>query len=205
MTDPARTLAVSVPGVLLLNAAWLVPFAAGYRVGYETLNQLFSLSALQEHSLNWFQSLLGLGREIGYFNFTGAETWYSYPWLPRWRYYAIAASIPLLALAALCWHRDRRTVFLVLAAVIATMAGPGIRPPSAGFICGPRSTSRCSATSATPTAGSFPGPRVRATGRPGHPALAAGRRRQDGVPVSRGGPPRREWGPASLLVSRSLS
>lgn len=133
VSDLARTLAVSVPGVLLLNAAWLVPFVAGYRVGYETLNQLFSLSALQEHSLNWFQSLLGLGREIGYFNFTGAETWYSYPWLPRWGYYAFAASIPLLALAALWWHRDRRTVFLVLAAVIATMAGPGINAPLGGL------------------------------------------------------------------------
>ena len=131
--DLARTLAVSVPGVLLLNAAWLVPFAAGYRVGYETLNQLFSLSALQKHSLDWFQSLLGLGREIGYFNFTGAQTWYSYPWLPPWGYYAFAASIPLLALAALWWHRDRRTVFLVLAAVIATLAGPGINAPLGGL------------------------------------------------------------------------
>ena len=119
--------------MLLLNAVWLVPFVAGYRVGYETLNQLFSLSALQKHSLNWFQSLLGLGREIGYFNFTGAETWYSYPWLPEWAYYAFAASIPLLALAALWWHRDRRTVFLVLAAVLATLAGPGINAPLGGL------------------------------------------------------------------------
>ena len=133
MSNLARTLAVSVPGVLLLNAAWLVPFVAGYRVGYQTLNQLFSLSDLQKHSLNWFQSLLGLGREIGYFNFTGAETWYSYPWLPQWGYYAFAASIPLLALAALWWHRDRRTVFLVLAAVIATLAGPGINAPLGGL------------------------------------------------------------------------
>ena len=102
VSNLARTLAVSVPGVLLLNAAWLVPFVARYRVGYQTLNQLFSLSNLQKHSLNWFQSLLGLGREIGYFNFTGAETWYSYPWLPQWGYYAFAASIPLLALPRLC-------------------------------------------------------------------------------------------------------
>ena len=131
--DLARTLAVSVPGVLLLNAALLAPFVVGYRVGYETLNQLFNLSALQEHSLNWYQSLLGLGREIGYFNFTGAETWYSYPWLPQWGYYAFAASIPLLALAALWWHRDRRTVFLVLAAVIATLAGPGVNAPLGGL------------------------------------------------------------------------
>lgn len=131
--DLARTLAVSVPGVLLLNAAWLVPFAVGYRVGYQTLNQLFSLSDLQKHSLNWFQSLLGLGREIGYFNFTGAETWYSHPWLPQWGYYAFAACIPLLALAALWWHRDRRTVFLVLTAVIATLAGPGPNAPLGGL------------------------------------------------------------------------
>jgi hypothetical protein len=129
----ARTLAVSVPGVLLLNAAWLVPFVAGYRVSYQTLNQLFSLRSLHEHSLNWYQSLLGLGREIGYFNFTGAETWYSYPWLPQWGYYAFAASVPLLALAALWWHRDRRTVFLVLAAVIATLAGPGMNAPLGGL------------------------------------------------------------------------
>jgi hypothetical protein len=125
----ARTLAVSVPAVLLLNSAWLVPLAAGFRVGYETLNQLFSLSSLQQHSLTFDQSLLGLGREIGYFNFTGAETWYSSPWFPQWGYYMFAGVVPLLAFAAIWWHRDRRTVFLVLAAVLATLAAPGTNPP----------------------------------------------------------------------------
>jgi hypothetical protein len=97
LTNLARTAAVAVPGVLLLNSAWLVPFISGFRVGYETLNQLFAPNSLQTHSLPFFESLLGLGREIGYFNFTGLQTWYSSPWLPRWGYYAFAAVIPLLA------------------------------------------------------------------------------------------------------------
>jgi len=32
-----RTLALAVPGVLLLNAAWLLPSVTGYRAQYETL------------------------------------------------------------------------------------------------------------------------------------------------------------------------
>lgn len=133
LANAARTLAVAVPGVLLLNAAWLVPLLAGYRVGYETLNSLFTIGMLSIRSLDWGQSLLGFGREIGYFNFTGLQTWYSSPWLPVWGYYAFAAVIPLLAYAALWWHRDRRTVFLVLASVLAVMAAPGIRPPLGGL------------------------------------------------------------------------
>lgn len=129
LANLARTLAVSVPAVLLLNSAWLVPFAAGFRVGYETLNQLFSLSSLEAHSLTFDQSLLGLGREIGYFNFTGVETWLSSPWFPQWGYYLFAGVVPALAIAAIWWHRDRRTVFLVIAAVLATLAAPGTNPP----------------------------------------------------------------------------
>jgi hypothetical protein len=133
LTNLARTAAVAVPGVLLLNGAWLVPFVVGYRVAYETLNQLFIPTSLQTHSLPFFESLLGLGREIGYFAFTGLQTWYSSPWLPRWDYYAFAAVIPLLAFAALWWHRDRRTVFLVLSVVLATLVAPGTHAPLGGL------------------------------------------------------------------------
>jgi hypothetical protein len=125
----AGTLAVAVPSVLLLNAAWLVPTLTGYHAQYETLSQIFSTQQLSTRSLDLYPSLLGFGREIGYFGFTGTETWYSYPGLPLWAYYALASVIPLLAYSALRWHRDRHAVFLVLAAVLATLAAPGGRAP----------------------------------------------------------------------------
>jgi hypothetical protein len=123
------TLTVAVPGILLLNSAWLVPFLDEYRVGYETLNQIFTITSLSSRSLDFYSSVLGFGREIGYFAFTGAETWFSYPWLSMWAYYAFASIIPILAYSALWWRRDRLTVFLALAAVLATLAAPGTRPP----------------------------------------------------------------------------
>jgi hypothetical protein len=127
------TLALAVPGVLLLNSAWLVPSLAGYRVQYETLNQFFSISSLSSRSLGLYPSFLGFAREIGYFAFTGVQTWYSYPWLPVWEYYLLASIIPLLAYSALWWRRDRRTFFLALASVLATLAAPGSRPPLGGL------------------------------------------------------------------------
>jgi hypothetical protein len=133
LANTARTLAVAVPGVLALNAAWLVPSLTGYRAQYETLNQFFSLGSLSTRSLDLYPSLLGFGREIGYFGFTGTETWYSYPGLPLWAYYALASLVPVLAYLALRWHRDRRTVFLALAALLATLAAPGSRPPLGGL------------------------------------------------------------------------
>ena len=125
----ASTLAIAVPGVLLLNAAWLVPTLTGYKAQYETLSQIFSSAQLSTRSLDLYPSLLGFGREIGYFGFTGTETWYYYPGLPLWAYYALATTIPLLAYSALRWHRGRRAAFLMLAAVIATLVAPGSRAP----------------------------------------------------------------------------
>ena len=129
----ARTLLVGIPGVLLLNAAWLVPSLSGYRAQYETLNQIFSFASLSTRSLDFYQSLLGFGREIGYFGFTGTETWFSYPWLPLWAYYTFASLVPILAYAALRWHRDRRTIFLAVASVLATLLAAGSRPPFGGL------------------------------------------------------------------------
>ena len=120
-------------GVLLLNAAWLVPSLTGYRAQYETLSQFFSLGSLSARSLGLYPSLLGFGREIGYFGFTGTETWYSYPGLPLWAYYALASLVLVLAGLALRWHRDHRTVFLAMAAAAATLAAPGSRPPLGGL------------------------------------------------------------------------
>ncbi|MGP8001732.1 MAG: hypothetical protein ACLPKI_31070 [Streptosporangiaceae bacterium] len=129
LADTARTLAVAVPGVLLMNAAWLLPSLTGYRAQYETLNQIFSVAQLSTRSLDFYPSLLGFSREIGYFGFTGTETWYSFPGLPLWAYYAFATIIPVFAYLALRWNRDRRTIFLVLAAILATLIAPGSNAP----------------------------------------------------------------------------
>ena len=125
----SKTLVFAMPGVILLNAAWLLPSLTGYRAQYETLSQIFSVSQLSSRSLAFYPSLLGFGREIGYFGFTGTETWYSYPGLPLWAYYAFATLVPVLAYMALRWYRDRRTLFLALAAIVATFAASGSHAP----------------------------------------------------------------------------
>ena len=127
--NAAWTLAVAIPGMLLINSAWLVPSLANYRVKYETLNQVFNTGMLSIRSVDFYPSLLGFGREIGYFAFTGSESWFSYPWLPLWAYYAFATIIPILAYSVLWWRRDRLTVLLVVASLFATLAAPGTRAP----------------------------------------------------------------------------
>ena len=133
LRNAACTLSLAVPGVLLLNSAWLIPSLAGYRIQYETLNQFFSISSLSSRSLDLYPSFLGFAREIGYFAFTDAQTWYSFPWLPVWEYYVLASIIPVLAYLALWQRRDHKTVFLALAAVTATLAAPGSHPPLGGL------------------------------------------------------------------------
>ena len=129
VVDGLRSLAVAVPGVLAMNAAWLVPTLTGFRAQYQTLSQIFPTSELSSRSLDLYPSLVGFGREIGYFGFTGTETWFSYPGLPLWLYYAFASVIPVLAVSVLWWRRDGRVAFLALSAVAATLAAPGTRAP----------------------------------------------------------------------------
>ncbi len=129
LANGGRTLAIAIPGVVALNAAWLAPALTGQRAQYQTLSQIFSTSELSSRSIDLYPSLVGFGREIGYFGFTGTETWFSYPGLPLWAYYAFATVVPALALSVLWWRRDLRTVFLALSAVAATLAAPGTRAP----------------------------------------------------------------------------
>ena len=134
MRNAACTLSLAVPGILLLNSAWLIPSLAGYRIQYETLNQFFSISSLSSRSLGLYPSFLGFAREIGYFAFTDVETWYSFPWLPVWEYYVLASIIPVLAYLALWWRRDQRTVFLALASVAGHSCCPGESASAGWFV-----------------------------------------------------------------------
>ncbi|MGH9020679.1 MAG: hypothetical protein ACRDV0_06625, partial [Acidimicrobiales bacterium] len=129
LVNAALSLCVAAPATVALNAAWLTPTLTGFRAQYQTLSQIFPTSQLTSRSLDLYPSLVGFGREIGYFGFTGTETWFSYPHLPLWAYYAFATLIPVLAYSVSWWRRDARSVFLVLAAVVATLAAPGARAP----------------------------------------------------------------------------
>ena len=129
LLNGAKSLAIVAPATLGINAAWLAPTLTGFRAQYQTLSQIFPTSQLSTRSIDLYPSLVGFGREIGYFGFTGLETWFSYPGLPLWLYYAFATVIPVLAYSVVFWHRDHRSVFLVLAAVVATLAAPGSRAP----------------------------------------------------------------------------
>lgn len=123
--------AVVATGVALtaVGLYWIIPTLAGIHSGYVTLGSLFDPNALRIRSLGLYPSLLGFAREIGYFLFSGQQTWDYHPWMPLWTYYAVATVVPLLAFTALRWYRNASALFLALAAVIASLLAPGIRPP----------------------------------------------------------------------------
>ena len=123
------TLAVAVPAALILNVYQILPVALGYGPKWLSSGQLFDLQQISTHTLSAYQSLLGFGREIGYLAFTGQQTWYSFPFLPLWGYYAAASLVVVCAFLALAWHHGRRTIFLAAAAIVAVFLAKGSDPP----------------------------------------------------------------------------
>ena len=88
-TGATRTLAraaMTSVGVALctvgLAAYQLVPIAHGLKAHWLTTTTLFDPTEFAQRSIALFPSLLGFGREIGYFAFSGQETWLSHPWIP---------------------------------------------------------------------------------------------------------------------------
>ena len=129
LLNAVRSAAVALATLVALALGEIVPLAGGARPTWASGGHVFRMQDLANHSLGAFQSLLGLGREIGYLAFTGKQTWQSHPWLPTWAYLSLSALIPALAFAALYLRRDARTIFLVVAAIIATFLGKGFLPP----------------------------------------------------------------------------
>ena len=87
---------------------------------------------LLDRSLTAYQSLLGLGRDMGYLPFSGQEWWSFHPDLPLLAYYAAASVVVGCAYWALTLRRDRHTVLLVVSAVVGPFLGKGIRGPARG-------------------------------------------------------------------------
>jgi hypothetical protein len=125
------TTAVSVAAVVALVAFVWYPARAGVRPQWLSFGGLFSADDIVRGSLDQFQSLLGLGREIGYLAFTGQQTWSSYPDLPLALYYLAAATMVTLAYCALLCRRDVRTLYLAGGAVLAGFLAKGLRGPVA--------------------------------------------------------------------------
>jgi hypothetical protein len=123
--------AVVATGVALtaVGLYWIIPTLAGIHSGYVTLGSLFDPNALRIRSLGLYPSFLGFAREIGYFLFSGQQTWDYHPWMPLWAYYAVSTVVPVLAFTALRWYRNAGALFLALAAIIASLLAPGVRPP----------------------------------------------------------------------------
>jgi hypothetical protein len=129
--------AVSTSGVVLaagsiVNAYQVLPIIGGLRASWISPSVGFSQQAFLDRSLGFFPSLLGFGREIGYLAFTNQQTWFSHPFLSFQTYQVLAALGVVLALSALRWHRDVRTIFLVCSGLAAAFLAKGFRPPVAG-------------------------------------------------------------------------
>lgn len=133
LRNAALTLAVAVPAALALNANQILPVVLGLGPKYLTSGQLFDSAQVAVHTLNTYPSLLGLGREIGYFDYTDHITWDLFPFLPLWGYYAAASLVVICAFLALAWERHRHTIFLVAMALVAVFAGKGAAAPFGGL------------------------------------------------------------------------
>jgi len=131
MKATVRTAAYAVPAVVALNLVQILPLAVGLRSRWLSSGNLFDRQDLFDRSLDALPSLLGFSREIGYFAFTGQQTWFSHPWVPQPVFFAAAAAVVLLAYAAVLVRRDERTLFLALAATVAAFIGKGIHGPVA--------------------------------------------------------------------------
>ena len=129
VADALRTTAIGISVLFFLLAAQAVPLLFGLRAHWLTTASLFSPHDFAQRSLDAYPSLLGFGREIGYFAFTGQQTWYSHPWLPSALYEVLAAALLLLAIASLYRHRGPRTLFLVGSIACGAFLAKGIRPP----------------------------------------------------------------------------
>jgi hypothetical protein len=132
---PARqiilTIATAVPTVLALSLYLIIPLAGGIHAAWLSTNELFEQIRfnLVDRSLTAYQSLLGLGRDLGYLPFNREPWWDFHPWFPLPFYYALQTLIVLAAFAAVCFRRDRKTKYLVLCALVAAILGKGIRGP----------------------------------------------------------------------------
>jgi len=132
LRNAVKTLAVAVPTALVINAYQILPVVLGYGPKWLSSGNLFDTQQIATHTLSAYQSLLGFGREIGYLAFTGQQTWYSFPFLPLWAYYAVASLVVVCAFLALAWQRSRRTVFLAVVAIVAVFLAKGSDPPFGG-------------------------------------------------------------------------
>jgi hypothetical protein len=124
-----KTVAVALPAALALNIYQILPVAIGYGPKWLSSGQLFDLQQIATHTLSAYQSLLGFGREIGYLAFTGQQTWFSFPFLQLWAYYAAASVVVACAFVALAWEHGRRTIFLAVMAIVAVFLAKGSDPP----------------------------------------------------------------------------
>jgi hypothetical protein len=130
----AATLAVVVPAVFALSLYLVLPLRAGIHAPWLSTGQVFEAIRfnLVDRSLDAYQSILGLGRDLGYLPFNGEEWWNFHPWFSRPIYYAIQGTIVATAFAGLTVYRDRRTIYLAACAVMAAFLGKGIRGPLGG-------------------------------------------------------------------------
>lgn len=125
------TIATVGPTVFVLSLYLIVPLSGGIHASWLSTNELFEQIRfnLVDRSLTEYQSLLGLGRDLGYLPFNNEPWWDFHPWFPLPLYYALQSLIVLAAFAAVCFRRDRKTIYLVLCALIASVLGKGIRGP----------------------------------------------------------------------------
>src|SRR5204862_291677 len=68
-------------------------------------------------SLTAYQTVLGLGRDMGYLPFNGQEWWTFHPYMPVPLYYVVQGLLVITAYLAIRVSRSRHTIFLAACAV----------------------------------------------------------------------------------------
>ena len=129
LASVAKTCSVVLAANIALGAYTLVPVVRGVKATWLSSGGLFRVDDFVQRSLDAYPSLLGFGRELGYLGFTGQQTWFSHPWLALWLYEACASVLVALALGAVWWRRDPRTLFLAGSAILAAFMAKGVRAP----------------------------------------------------------------------------
>ena len=127
----AKTVTVATATVAGLSLYLILPLAGGIHAPWLSTGEVFQAIRfnLVDRSLDAYQSVLGLGRDLGYLPFNGQEWWNFHPWFGLPVYYALQTTIVIAAIAAVAVKRDRRTIYLLACAVVAAFLGKGIRGP----------------------------------------------------------------------------
>ena len=120
-----------IVGILLFcfSAIQIIPILFGVHGGYISLKTYFPIEEFKWPSLGFFESILGMARELGYLGFKGEIWWSIHPFLSFLQYRIVMSILVILAFSAIFFRKDRLTLFFVSSALISAFLAKGTSPP----------------------------------------------------------------------------